>query len=221
VSISTTGSSPLGRFFWPEGPLESASSPWLSPIARRVLWWTLVAFAVLDAIHPLSVLTGSWWCAICVLWIVPWRRPGTSATSWVRIATGLSSLILFGWLIYRTQAAVYESLKTWTVFSSIRWWMLLSFPMRATFAALVTAALVVVPLRRVVGERAMTFVIIASLPYTLTWVPIRFSYPLVWTDRTIIAGALDLCDAALSLLVVAEVSSLLTRFPLNPDLTPI
>ncbi len=210
----------LHRFFWPEGRLEADLSPWLSPFAQKVLWWTLVAFAVLDVVHPIPSLTGGWWCAFFVLWIVPWRRPVATAIPWVRIATWLSSLILFGWLIYRTQTAVHMSLRTWHVFSPMSSWNPLSFPMRATLSTLVTAAFVVAPLRRVVGERATTIVIIASLPCALMYRPIRFSYPLVWKTQTMQGGTINICDGALSLLVVAEVSCLLTRFPLNVDLIP-
>jgi hypothetical protein len=92
--------------------------------------------------------------------------------------------------------------------------------MRAALATLVTAAFVVVPLRRVVGERATTFVIAASLPCALMYLPMRFSYPPVWEANTMQAGTINLCDGALILLVIAEVCSLLTRFPLNVDLMP-
>src|ERR1022692_4744107 len=68
----------LHRFLWPQGCLENASSPWVSPLAQKVLWWTLVSFAGLDVVDPLPYLTGAWWCAFLVLWIVPWSSP-TSA----------------------------------------------------------------------------------------------------------------------------------------------
>ena len=163
-----------------------------------------MAFAVLDVGYPLLPLTGSWWCVFFVLWIVPWHRPvvGT-AMSWLWIAR-FSVLVLIGWLIYRTQTAIIESIRTWTIFGSLRWWMLLSFPMQSVLAALVTAALVVPPLRRIVGDRATAFVIIASLPYALTYLPIRFSYPFAWAAHTMTAGAINVSCGALSLLVVAE-----------------
>ncbi len=208
------------RFFWPEGRPEGDCSPWLSLFAQKVLWWMLVAFAALDVVQPLPAVTGSWWCAFFILWIVPWPRPVATDGSWVGMASGLSSLILIGWLIYRTQIAVHASLTSWHVFSPMSSWTPLSYPMRATLATLVTAAFVVVPLLRLVGERATTFVIIASLPYALTYLPIRFSYPPVWEAHTIQAEAINLCDAALTLLIVAELSSLLTRFPHNVDLIP-
>ena len=208
------------RFLWPEGRLETDSSPWLSLFAQKVLWCTLVAFAVLDLVHPLPALTGEWWSAIFVLWIIPWRQPVAADGSWVRIATRLSALILFGWLTYRMQIAVHASLKTWHVFSPISEWNPLSFPMRATLATLVTAAIVVVPLRRVVGQRTTAFVTIASLPYALTYLPIRFSYPPSLESHTIQGEIINLCDAALTLLIIAELSSLLTRFPLNVDRIP-
>ena len=211
----------LLSFIWPEGRPEDAPSPWVSPFAQLLLWWTLVVFAVLDVIYPLLALNESWWCVFFVLWIVPWRTPVVAtAMSRVRIAVWVSTLMLFGWLIYRTQTAIIESIRTWTIFGSLRWWMLLSFPMQSVLAALVTAALVVPPLRRIVGERATAFAIIASLPYALTYLPIRFSCPLAWAAHTMTAGAINVGCGALSLLVVAESSSVLTRFPLRADGIP-
>lgn len=210
----------LHRFFWPEGRLDSDCSPWLSPFAQKVLWWMLVTFAVLDVVHPIPALTGGWWCAFFVLWIVPWRRPGATASPWLRTASWLSSLTLFGWLIYRMQTAAHMSLTTWHVFSPMSPWSALSFPMRAMLATFVTAAFVVVPLRRVVGERATTFVIVASLPCALMYLPMRFSYPPDWKAHTMQEVTINFCDGTLILLVAAEVSSLVTRFPLNVGLIP-
>lgn len=59
----------LHRFLWPEGHLETASSPWVSLRAQKVLWWILVSFAGVDVIHPLPSLTDAWCCAFIVLWI--------------------------------------------------------------------------------------------------------------------------------------------------------
>ena len=203
----------LGRFFWPEGLPESDSSPWLSSLAQNAMWWMLVAFAAVDVIHPISTLTGSWWFAFFVLWTVPWRQPVDNEKTWVRIAVWLSALLLFGWLIYRIQTAAYDSLKTWQAFGSLTWWMLLSFPMRTALASCVTAALLAIPIRRLSGDRATAFAIIASLPYALTWLPIRFAFPPKWAVHTVAAGVVDIGCCLLSFLIVAEACSLLSRFP--------
>jgi hypothetical protein len=206
----------LHRFFWPEGHPEFVSSAWLSPFAQKMLWWALVTFAVLDVVHPLAALTAQWWCTFFVLWIVPWLRPTGPIISRARISTWLSSLFLFSWLIGRTQAAVLEAVKNWLVFSSTTWWKLLSYPMHATIAATVAALLTVYPLRRVMGGRAATaMALLASLPYTLrlaTYIFIPSEKPLVIPIRVY--------AAVMPVLIMAEVSSLLTRFPLNVDLIP-
>ncbi len=202
------------------GSTRNAESEWLGFATKELLWWALVTFAMLDAFFLPLTLRGQWWCAFFVLWIVPWRRADDTDSPWVRNASWLSALFLFAWLIYRTQTAICQAVLNWHVFWSMGWWRMLSFLMQSTLGALVTAALVVVPLRRLVGDRATTFVILASLPYALmTWVPIRLSYPPVWTAQPW-AGPHDLLNGALSVLIVAEVSSLLTRFPFNADRIP-
>jgi len=210
----------LHRFFWPDGLPEANSSPWIGPVAQEVLWWMLVAFATIDVVRPISVLTGSWWFVFFVLWIVPWRQPIPTETAQVRIACWLSVLLLFGWLIYRTQTAAQVSLKTWHAFPTIYWLSPLSFPMRTTLATLITAALVVFPLRRIVGERATVLVIIASIPYASSYPLPGFSYPFPWQGDAIQAAIINLSDVALTLLIIAEVSFLLTRFPITINLIP-
>lgn len=207
----------LQRFLWPEGALNDASSPWLSQSSRAALWWTLVAFAGLDVAHPLPALAGEWWCTFFVLWVAPWRLPFCASLPRTRAVSWLSSLFLFSWLIYRTQSAVYKSVSTWWVFKSTPWWTLLSFPMRATLATVVTATLTLIPLRRVVGDRATTVAIAASLPYVvLTWFPIGFSHRPVWHAGPV-ASAIEVCSGALSVLMIAEASSLLTRHRIRAD----
>ena len=202
------------------GSTRNAESEWLGFATKELLWWALVTFAMLDAFFLPLTLRGQWWCTFFVLWVVPWRRADDTDTPWIRNASWLSALFLFAWLIYRTQTAICHAVLNWHVFWSMGWLRLLSFLMQSTLGALVTAALVVVPLRRLVGDRATIILILASLPYALmTWVPIRLSYPPVWTGEPW-ARPHDLLNGALSVLIVAEVSSLLTRFPFNTDRIP-
>jgi len=59
------------------------------------------------------------------------------------------------------------------------------------------------------------FGIIASLPYAVNVA----AYSIRW-HKPFVANAIHLYDAVMPVLVIAEVSSLLTRFPLNPDRIP-
>jgi hypothetical protein len=202
--------------FWREVPPESVSSDWLSVGAQKVLWWTLVAFALLDVVHPLAPIKAQWWCAFAVLWIVPWRRQTGPGISWDQVSTWISCLVLFSWLINRTQAAVMQTVENWLIFSSTPWWKLLSYPMHATIAAVVTALLTTYPLRRVIGNRgAVLMAMLASLPLTLrlaTYIFIKSEKPLVIPIRVY--------AAVIPVLIMAEVASLLIRFPIDVNLIP-
>ncbi len=201
----------LHRFLWPQGYPKAASSPWVSPVAQKVLWWTLVSFAGLDVVDPLPYLTGAWWCVFLVLWIVPWISPTSAVISWARVATWLSALLLFSWLIARTQNAIMDSTTTWVVFPSTTWWELVSRPMRSTIAATVAAALTLYPLRRIVGHRAATIIaVLASLPLSLrlaSYVLLPTQIPLVIPIRIYLA--------LIPVLVMAAAASLPTRFSPN------
>jgi hypothetical protein len=203
----------LHRFFWPDGPVNDPAALWLDATPRAVLWWSLVLFAALDVLHPVLALTGSWWFALFVLWMTPWRQPVCAGVPQERALSWLSSLFLFSWLIYRTQHAVGESVSTWYVFKSTPWW-LLSFPMHRAVSTVVTATLTVIPLRRVVGERATTFAVIASFPYAAHLVSLLKPSPSVTHQ---LVTAINLCDAAVSLLIIAAASSLLARYPIRAD----
>ena len=206
----------LHRFLWPQGCLETASSPWVSPLAQKVLWWTLVSFAGLDIVHPVPYLTQEWWCAFLVLWIVPWISPTSEVTSWARVATWLSSLVLFSWLVVRTQSAIMESTTTWVIFPSTTWWKLLSRPMRATIAAAAAAALMLYPLRRVVGHRAATIIaVLASLPLAL-----RLASYVLLPSQQPLAIPIRIYSALIPGLVMAAAASLPTRFSPNLDRIP-
>jgi hypothetical protein len=212
--------SKLQRFLWPEGHLNDDAAPWASQPSRTVLWWTLVAFAALDMAYPLSALTGEWWCAFVVLWVIPWRRPVCAGSPQTQAVAWLSSLVLFSWLIYRTQTAAAEAVSTWFVFRSSPRLKLLSFPMQATCAAVVTATLTVIPLRKILGERATTVAMLASLPYALHFGVDTIFVPARWTTHTL-ANAILLYSAVTPALVIAEGSSLLARFPIIAVASPM
>jgi hypothetical protein len=157
--------------------VEREIAPWLSEGAQRRIWWTLVAFALLDWTHPQLALTQEWWCVLLVLWIVPWRRPAESAATPEWTAKRMSSLVLFAWLISRTETGVRESVSAWAIFRSSSHSQLLSFAWRGTIAALVTALATVIPLRRVFGgPAAKTQAVLACLPYSLRLAGHVFSF---------------------------------------------
>ena len=125
-------------------------------------------------------------------------------------------MLLFSWLIYRTQTAISESVTTWLVFKSVPSWRLLSFPMQATFAAIVTAILTAIPLRKIVGERSPEAAIIAALPYALAFAAHTVLNMSRWRARPL-ADAILLYYAVIPVLIIGETSSLLTRFPFRTD----
>jgi hypothetical protein len=136
---------------------------WLSERAQRIVWWTLVAFAAVDWISPQLALTQEWWCILLILWIVPWRRSIPEASSLKPAMTWISSLILFAWLVSRTEKAVHEALSGWIIFRS----PLLSHAWRATVSAFVSSLVTIIPLRRVLGEHSVKpIAVLASLPYS-------------------------------------------------------
>ena len=75
----------------------------------------------------------------------------------------ISSLILFAWLVSRTEKAVQGLLSSWLIFRS----PLLSHAWHATVAAFVTSLVTVIPLRRLFGEPYIQRIaVLACLPYS-------------------------------------------------------
>ena len=99
----------MNRLF--PGSVEREIAPWLSERAQRQIWWTLVAFAILDWTHPQLALTQEWWCVPLILWIVPWQRSTRVVSSLAGVITWISSLILFAWLVSHAEKAVQESVR--------------------------------------------------------------------------------------------------------------
>jgi len=192
--------------------VDDHSSAAVNPFWQRALWSALVAFALLDVIHPRPALTGSWWGVFFVLWVVPWHEAASGPHRSVRIVAGLSAVFLFAWLIWRTETAFQDSVQTWYVLKSFGRWELLSFPIQITLVSIATAALTVIPLRRIARERAMALGILASLPFAVNlavqWIR--------WTKPPV-ANAIHIYNAVMPVLVIAEACSLLARFPLNVD----
>jgi len=104
-----------------------------------------VGFAALDFLHPIAVLHEVWWLAFLVLWAVPWQQPAQTASQFSSAIRTVTSLCFFSWLILRTLNAVLIAISTWNVFTGF-WATLLSFALRNTFASVITASLVVIPL---------------------------------------------------------------------------
>jgi hypothetical protein len=141
--------------------LETDDAPWLSERAQRMLWWTLVAFAAVDWIHPQLALTQEWWSVLLILWIAPWQRETRAASAPAVGIMWISSLLLFAWLASRAERAIQQSVSGWMIFGS----PLLSCVWQASVAAFVTCLVTVIPLRRVIGEQATKpIAVIACLP---------------------------------------------------------
>lgn len=148
--------------------VERDDSCWLSTRARTAIWWMLVTFAILDWTHPQVALTQEWWCVLLVLWIVPWERLTNAPSAIRRFASWISSIVLFAWLVTRTEHAVRESVSTWLLFRWSPESKLFSYPWHATIAAFVTSLVIVSPLRRLVGEAvAKPTAVLICLPYSL------------------------------------------------------
>jgi len=196
--------------------LERDDGFWLSARARTAIWWMLVAFAILDWTRPQVALTQEWWCVLLVLWIVPWESLTLSPSAITRLAKRISSAVLFAWLVSRTEHAVREAVSTWLMF---RWSAdseLLSYPLHATIAAFVTALVIVIPLRRVVGERiSRDTAVLACLPYSLRLAAQFFSLFL-----KPLAVAFALYAVAIPALAMAAVLWLLQLFRRGRDPDP-
>ena len=148
---------------WCADRLPTDDPSWLSEQGQRMVWWALVAFAAVDWIRPQLALTQEWWCILLVLWIVPWRRSVPVGSSLEAAVMWISSLILFAWLVSRTEKAVHGLLSGWIIFRS----PLLSYAWHATVAAFVSSLVTVIPLRRVCGEHSVKpIAVLACLPYS-------------------------------------------------------
>ena len=196
--------------------IERSASSWLSERAQGRIWWTLVAFAVLDWSRPQLALTQEWWFVLLVLWIVPWQRSTKAESSFTRTVTWISSLVLFAWLVSRTEHAVRESVNSWVIFRSSTESKLLSHAWRATLATFVTSLAIGVPLRRVVGaQTAKTAAVLACLPYSLRLAGHLFSLSL-----KSLAIPIALYEIAILPLTMATILRFLQRFQLSHERIP-
>jgi hypothetical protein len=203
TALANLGSgSRLHRLLWPRGLSADDSTCWVKPSQQTVVWWILVGFAALDFLHPIAVLHEVWWLVFLVLWAVPWQQPAQTVSTFTNAIRMLSSLWFFSWLILRTLNAVLIAISTWSVFTGF-WATLFSFALRNTFASVITASLIVVPLGRVSGRHSQLVAMLATL-YTgsLLALPAVFTVS-EWVSHPV-PTAVSLYDAVILLLVMGE-----------------
>lgn len=175
------------------------------------LWWVLVISAVTDIVYAPAVLAGAWWLGYLVLWIAPWQSINCRPSSFKKALHFLSVIFLFSWLIYRTQEAALYAIFDWTFETSVPRLSLFAYVGQTVLAAIFTAIVLAVPLRKVAGVYATRIAVIAAVPFAVIMAGDAWFHPSQWIEHPL-RHAFLLFDCIMPMLVIAEATSLLHRY---------
>jgi hypothetical protein len=185
-------------------------------IRRYRPWLLTLCFAALLGAGQSSILAGSWWLIVVPLWTIAWRDRLWTDPEQAGPFLTISATALFAWLFYVVQSAGLGALDTWEIMVGGRWWQLLTFPMQTTLAGALTASLLALPLRRIVGRRAVAISLLAGLPYAAS-VGHNTVFVLSRWEEHSLSNTLSLYDMLMPPLLLAEACALLERInPMGP-----
>lgn len=169
-----------------------------------------LGFVLLDVAFPARLVSGTWWLVLLLVWIMRWSAPPHGAG---RTSPGLVPLLalpVFAWLFFRAVNGLASAVSAWEVPRSDGPLALLSFPMQDTLVGVVTAVLLVIPLRRTYGPRATAAACVVVLPYFMLAGLETVFVPARWATRPL-ANAIHFYEAVMPPLLLLEACAILTR----------
>ena len=141
------------------------------PLTRTSLATTIVflGLAALDTFEPTTLVSGSWWLVLLLVWLVPWpprafdtARP--MQMRWDEIQA-LVTLAVFSWLYLRANTALLEAATHWAFPQLEGKLIALNFVLQDVVVGLVTAALFARPLQRGFPRQTVTVAFLVSVPW--------------------------------------------------------
>jgi hypothetical protein len=192
--------------------------PWkLGGVDSRTLTRTSVVttaaflgFVLLDVSVTARLVSGTWWLVLLLVWIMRWPAPPLGAGRSPPGPAQLLALPVFAWLFFRAVNGLASAVSAWEVPGPDSPFALLSFPVQDTLVGLVTAVLLVVPLRRTYGPRASAAAGVVVLPYFLLAGLESVFVPARWAEHPL-ANAIHLYEAVMPPLLLLEACTILTR----------
>lgn len=172
-----------------------------SALRRHSSWLIAVGYATLAATWNHSFFADTWWLVYLPVWTVALRQKPSGTDRPLGPIMILSAIMLFAWLFFNTQSAVYEALATWEFKSESLSLLRLSFLIQVTLCSLLGALLLATPLRRIVGSRLEAVSVFVGLPYAVVAGHPLFSIAR-WSQHTV-ANSFLLFDFLMPILILA------------------
>jgi hypothetical protein len=172
-----------------------------------------VAMAALDTFHPATLVTGSWWLVLLLVWQMPWPAGPFNPVRPLRpdgdALHQLTALVVLAWLYYRANSALMETATYWE-FALEGKLRSLNFVAQNALIGLSTAALFARPLHRCFTRRTVAAASLIAVPwFILGCADTAFDF-VRWTERPL-SNALWLFEASFPPLLLMQACALLER----------
>ena len=136
-------------------------------IERNSFWLAAIIYAILACTIRDSVFSDTWWLVYVPLWAAAFSARRADSEQRPSVMMTITALILFAWLFFVTQSAALEASGTWRIDSNVGWLRALSLPLRATFAGVVSAVLLTIPIQRIAGPNALYMACVIGSMYAV------------------------------------------------------
>jgi hypothetical protein len=169
--------------------------------------------AALDTFHPATLVTGSWWLVLLLVWLLPWPAHPFNTVRPLRLdgdALGqLTVLVVFAWLYYRANGALMETATYWQ-FALEGKLRALNFVAQNALVGLATAALFARPLHRCLTRSSVAAAFLIAVPwFILGCSGTAFDF-VRWTERPL-SNALWLFEAGFPPLLLMQACAQIER----------
>lgn len=144
-----------------------------SPYSRTYFTATFafLALALLDTFEPAVIVSATWWIVLLLVWAIPWARltnvdDGLTSTRAVKVLHQIAALVVFGWLFYRANSAIRDTLSYWLPLQNLGIpLMRLSMPIRDSLIGLAIAVMIGIPLQRSFRTAAVAAAFVIWAPW--------------------------------------------------------
>ena len=202
----------------PEATSPLASSVRAAEIPRTCHTYDVASLgflflAALDTFHPATLVTGSWWLVLLLVWLMPWpARPFNRVRPFRPDGDALRQLtvlVVFAWLYYRANGALMETATYWQ-FALEGKLHAMNFVAQNVLVGLATAALFARPLHRCFTRSCVAAAFLIGVPwFILGCTDTAFDF-VRWTERPL-SNALWLFEASFPPLLLMQACDLIER----------
>jgi hypothetical protein len=217
--VDSTQTLTLDPFLAPPGATSPlASSVRAAEIPRTCHTYDIASLgflflAALDTFHPATLVTGSWWLVLLLVWLMPWPARPFNPVRPLRpdgdALRQLTVLVVFAWLYYRANGALMETATYWQ-FALEGKLRALNFVAQNVLVGLATAALFARPLHRCFTRTTVVAAFLIAVPwFILGCSGTAFDF-VRWTERPL-SNALWLFEAGFPPLLLMQACALIER----------